>query len=271
MNKTFDIKRLGLVMRWDFQSYWAYYLGAAIGNIIAFSLYSLIRLYHVNPMNGDAASIKELYIGRETFYFMATIIISFYVMASCIFTNLTAKTSRESFLMIPASNTEKFMARFLQMLICDLLLLAFVLIGTDIIQLAFSYIITPDFHISISLPVLKSITNDFLLTPFSKEECIVISLLIFMHSFATLGGTFYRKMAPLLTFVTGLVLLMVLGYAINWLGKAGLLNFDYSEVNRNIATMVTCAFFLALSLFNYWASYKIFTRMQLICNKWINM
>ena len=92
-----------------------------------------------------------------------------------------------------------------------------------------------------------------------------------MHSFATLGGTFYRKMAPLLTFVTGLVLLMVLGYAINWLGKAGLLNFDYSEANRNIATMVTCAFFLALSLFNYRASYKIFTRMQVICNKWINI
>ena len=28
---------------------------------------------------------------------------------------------------------------------------------------------------------------------------------------------------------------------------------------------------LALAAFNYWASYKLFTRMQVICNKWINI
>lgn len=268
MNKTFDIKRLGLVMRWDIQSYWVYYLGAAIGNIIAFSLYSLIRLYYVNPMNGDAESIKELYIGREGFYFMATISISFYVMASCIFTNMKTKTSRESFLMIPASNAEKFMARFLQMLICNLLLLVCVLIGTDIIQLAFSFIITPDFHTSISLPVLKLITTEFLLKP----DSIAICILIFIHSFATLGGTFYRKMAPLFTFVTGLVLLMVLGYNVKWLGNTNLISLIFDLANSNyISTTTTCIFFLALSAFNYWASYKIFTRMQVICNKWINI
>ena len=37
------------------------------------------------------------------------------------------------------------------------------------------------------------------------------------------------------------------------------------EVNANTAV------FLALAAFNYWASYKLFTRMQVICNKWINI
>lgn len=269
MNKTFDIKRMGMVMRWDFRSYWAYYLGATIGNIVAFSLYSLVRLYYINPLNGDAASIKELYLGKEAMYFMMTIVISFYVMAACIFTNMKTKASRESFLMIPASNAEKFMARFLQMLIANLLLLSFVLIGTDIIQLAFSFIITPGFHTSISLSIPKIIINEFLVTPFSKADYVAICLLLFMHSFGILGGTFYRKMAPLLTFVTGLVLFLAWGYTINWLGKAGLL--DFHETNSYIATTITCAIFLALAAFNYWASYKIFTRMQVICNKWINI
>lgn len=43
------------------------------------------------------------------------------------------------------------------------------------------------------------------------------------HSFATLGGTFYRKLPVLLTACTGILLSMILGYIINKLGEAGVL------------------------------------------------
>ena len=103
------------------------------------------------------------------------------------------------------------------------------------------------------------------------------SFILFSHSFATLGGTFYRKLPVLLTACTGILLSMILGYIINKLGEAGVFDF-FSHINfSNGSTADYCititAFFvfLALAAFNYWASYKLFTHMQVICNKWINI
>lgn len=199
--------------------------------------------------------------------------IVFYVMASCIFSNLRTKTYRENFLMLPASNKEKYMARLLLMVFLSLIELCIILFATDAIQLAFSYIINPEFHVSISWPVLKSIFGSTLFTRWEEQDAIFYSFFIFAHSFCTLGGTFYRKMAPLFTFATGLVLFLALGYLENWMAHTGFLNFltPYTEGHNYIFTTVLCIFFLAISAFNYWASYKIFSRMQVISNKWINI
>lgn len=106
-----------------------------------------------------------------------------------------------------------------------------------------------------------------------EPDAIFYSFFIFAHSFCTLGGTFYRKMAPLFTFATGLVLFLALGYLENWMAHTGFLNFltPYTEGHNYIFTTVLCIFFLAISAFNYWASYKIFSHMQVISNKWINI
>ena len=121
--------------------------------------------------------------------------------------------------------------------------------------------------------MLKSIFGSTLFTRWEEQDAIFYSFFIFAHSFCTLGGTFYRKMAPLFTFLTGLVLFMVFGYAIQWMAHAGLLDFlkPYNDGHNYIFTTMLCILFLALSAFNYWASYKIFTRMRVISNKWINI
>ena len=276
MNNTFDIKRLGLLMRWDLLTFWKGYTFSTLACIIAYSLYSLVCLNNLKGvvmLDGSPVGAQKLYLSEVSVFFGLLCGIVFYVMASCIFNNLRTKTDREKFLMLPASNKEKYMARLLQMVFLSLIELFFILIAADAIQLAFSYILNSRFHASISWPVLKSIFGSTLFTRWGEEDAILYSFIIFAHSFCTLGGTFYRKMAPLFTFVTGIVLFLVLGYLVNWMGNAGLLNFltPYNDGHNYVWTTVLCIFFLALSAFNYWASYKIFTRMQVISNKWINI
>ena len=276
MNNTFDIKRLGMLMRWDILSFWKHYVFSTLACIISYSLYSLIWLNNLKGVvmfDGTPVGTQNHYLANEAMFFVIMIFIAFYVWASCIFCNLKTKTYRESFLMLPANNLEKYMARLLLMVIVSIVELAIILIATDAIQLAFSYIINPGFHVSITLPVIHKIIDTPMSTSWGEEDLILFSILIFAHSFCTLGGTFYRKMAPLLTFVTGLVLFMVFGYAVNWMGNAGLLNFlsPYNDGHNYAWTAVLCIIFLALSAFNYRASYKIFTRMQVISNKWINI
>ena len=66
-------------------------------------------------------------------------------------------------------------------------------------------------------------------------------------------------------------------YIINELGEAGWLDFvgtlhiEEGSSAQYCAVFTSSAVFLALAAFNYWASYKLFTRMQVICNKWINI
>lgn len=276
MNNIFDIKRLGLLMRWDLLTFWKGYTFSTLACIIAYSLYSLICLNNLKGvvmLDGTPVGTQNQYLSKESVFFGLLCFIVFYVMASCIFSNLRTKTYRENFLMLPASNKEKYMARLLLMVFLSLIELCIILFATDAIQLAFSYIINPEFHVSISWPVLKSIFGSTLFTRWEEQDAIFYSFFIFAHSFCTLGGTFYRKMAPLFTFATGLVLFLALGYLENWMAHTGFLNFltPYTEGHNYIFTTVLCIFFLAITAFNYWASYKIFSRMQIISNKWINI
>lgn len=285
MNKTFDIKRLGMVMRWDILTGWKHYAGVCLGFVIAYTIFSLGMLY--NLRNQDycirerSVSLfltengKELYFDHEAGFFTAVTIIGIFVMAACIFKNMRTKTSRESFLMLPANNCEKYVSRFLISSIGTLVLLAIALVATDIIQLAFSFIITPGFHVSITLAVLKHMVTLPIFTRMAETDIVAICCFIFCHSFCTLGGTFYRKRAPLLTFVTGILLMMVIGYALALLAETDLFTLHITiNGDRSLSymyTTISCVFFLALAAANYWASYKIFTRMQVICNKWINI
>lgn len=278
MNKTFDIKRLGMVMRWDILTGWKHYAGICIGFIIAYSIFSLGILYTVR----EATSLfltengKEQYFDHEAGFFTAMTFIGIFVMAACIFKNMRTKTKRESFLMLPANNIEKYVSRFLMSSVGTLVLLAITLVVTDIIQLAFSFIFTPGFHVSITLAVLKHMVTLPIFVRMAETDLVAICCFVFCHSFCTLGGTFYRKQAPLFTFVTGLLLMMVIGYALVLLAKTDLFETLHITINGDnsllhIYTTIFCVIFLALAAFNYWASYKIFTRMQVICNKWINI
>lgn len=280
MKKNFDLHRLSMVLRWDILTNWKRHLGATAGLAIGISIYCVLRLFSMRYWlnSTDVELAGHQYQVSVCMFFSVIAFIAFYVLASCIFNNMKTKLQRESFLMLPACNLEKFVARLLMMSIGALVQLFAAVILADVIQFIFSFIITPDFHISITwavlshiIPIIQPFDNDWL------KWITLYSFILFSHSFATLGGTFYRKLPVLLTACTGILLSLILGYIINKLGEAGVFDF-FSHINfSNGSTADYCititAFFvfLALAAFNYWASYKLFTRMQVICNKWINI
>lgn len=280
MKKNFDLHRLSMVLRWDILTNWQRHLGATAGLAIGISIYCVLRLFSMRYWlnSTDVELAGHQYQVSVCMFFSVIAFIAFYVLASCIFNNMKTKLQRESFLMLPACNLEKFVARLLMMSIGVLVQLFAAVILADVIQFIFSFIITPDFHISITWAVLSHIIPT--IHPFDNDWLKWItfySFILFSHSFATLGGTFYRKLPVLLTACTGILLSMILGYIINKLGEAGVFDF-FSHINFSngstadyYITITAFFVFLALAAFNYWASYKLFTRMQVICNKWINI
>lgn len=136
-----------MVLRWDILTNWQRHLGATAGLAIGLSIYCVLRLfsmrYWLNSTEVELASHQ--YQVSVCMFFSVIAFIAFYVLASCIFNNMKTKLQRESFLMLPACNLEKFVARLLMMSIGVLVQLFAAVILADVIQFIFSFIITPDF------------------------------------------------------------------------------------------------------------------------------
>ena len=288
MNKTFDLHRFGMVLRWDLltnrKSYFCSIAGLAIGIImLSISMLYTFPLSHY-IVGGDLGNYYE----DSMTGFLATILIAFFFVSACnIFSNMKTKLQRESFMMLPANNLEKYAARFLMMSVGSILIMVIATLIGDFVQFVLSFFMTPGYHASIigsSLSQIYKAATDSGNDPISilawqcKADAALIgwSFLIMIYSFTLLGGTFFRKQPIILTAVSGIIIFMIIGYCGSKLEEWGAFDF-YTHLNYdNPGTSLCIAIFwsvvfLALAAVSLWASYKLFTRMQVICNKWINI
>ena len=289
MNKTFDLHRFGMVLRWDLLTNWKDYFYRTAGLAICIILLSISMLYsfphsHFIVEGGDLSNYYEC---RMTGFLAAIFILLFFVSASNIFGNMKTKLQRESFLMLPANNLEKYTARFLMMSIGSIIMMMIATLIADFVQFVFSFFMTPGHHASIIgcfiSQIYKTASNSCnnpisILAGQCKIDAALLgwSFLIMIYSFCLLGGTFFRKQPIILTAVSGIIIFMIIGYCGSKLEDWGAfdsfthLNYDNPGTSLCIAIFWSVVF-LALAAFSLWASYKLFTRMQVICNKWINI
>lgn len=289
MNKTFDLHRFGMVLRWDLLTNWKSYFYSIAGLAIGIIMLSISMLYsfphsHYIVEGGDLGNYYE---SRMTGFLAAIFILFFFISACNIFSNMKTKLQRESFMMLPANNLEKYAARFLMMSVGSILIMVIAMLIGDFVQFILSFFMTPGYHASIigsSLRQIYEAATDAGNDPISilawqcKADAALIgwSFRIMIYSFTLLGGTFFRKQPIILTAVSGIIIFMIIGYCGSKLEEWGAFDF-YTHLNYdNPGTSLCIAIFwsvvfLALAAVSLWASYKLFTRMQVICNKWINI
>ena len=288
MNKTFDLHRFGMVLRWDLLTNWKGYFYRTAGLAIGIILLSISMLYFfLHSYFIVEKGLDFYYECRMTGFLAAIFTLLFFVSASNIFGNMKTKLQRESFLMLPANNLEKYAARLLMMSIGSILMMMIATLIADFVQFVFSFFMTPGHHASIIGCFLSQIyktATDTSNNPISilawqwKIDAALLgwSFLIMIYSFCLLGGTFFRKQPIILTAVSGIIIFMIIGYCGSELEKWGAFDFfkhlNYDNPGTSLCMAIFWSvIFLALAASSLWASYKIFTRMQVICNKWINI
>lgn len=288
MNKTFDLHRFGMVLRWDLLTNWKSYFYSIAGLAIGIIMLSISMLYSFPHshfiVEGDLGNYYE---GNMTGFLAAIVILFFFISPCNIFSNMKTKLQRENFMMLPANNLEKYAARFLMMSVGSILMMLIATLIADFVQFVLSFFMTPGYHASIigsSLSqIYKAATNTgdnpiCILAGQYKIDAAILgwSFLTMIYSFCLLGGTFFRKQPIILTAVSGIILFMIIGYCGSELEEWGAFDFFKHFNYDNPGTSLCIAIFwsvvfLALAAFSLWASYKLFTRMQVICNKWINI
>ena len=284
MNKTFDLHRFGMVLRWDLLTNWKSYFYSIAGLAIGIIMLSISMLYSFPHSYFIVERDLNYYYECRMTGFLAAIFILFIFISACnIFSNMKTKLQRESFMMLPANNLEKYAARFLMMRIGSIIMMLIATLIADFVQFVLSFFMTPGYHASIigsSLSQIYKAATDAgnnLAWQYKIDAAILgWSFLTMIYSFCLLGGTFFRKQPIILTAVSGIIIFMIIGYCGSELEEWGAFDFfkhlNYDNPGTSLCMAIFWSvIFLALAASSLWASYKIFTRMQVICNKWINM
>lgn len=285
MNKNFDLHRLGMLLRWDALAYGKKYVRNTLAVTFGFSFICLLYLYNMHYNDKEMLEmLTDAYLGNMSVIFMTVSFFVFIFNGASIFNNMQTKVSRTTFLMLPANNIEKYISRLIYVTVGSLVMLSLAWILADCIQFLFSLVLTPGLQGSFTCFALDQlfadnafnghlmmVNNHDVATNHLTGWLLFISYIIFSHSFFTLGGSFFRKYAVLCTMGVSFVLVFVIIIACGWVDMSILKNIMQGwHLHINLCIVAFSIFLLAWSVLDYWLAYKLFCRMQVINNKWLN-
>ena len=269
-NNCFSFSRLGLVMKRDFIENWKTNLYVFLGTSLAFLsvyLFNMIE-YESRPSKGTT-----FYVFDHTEGFMVIFIFLLLYFASITMNNMRTKEARIAYLMLPATSLEKFVSRVLYATVGVFVMILGASLLAEIVHWAFMPFFDemPDkFKVCVWPEAWGKIWSK--INPFRTNNVYLnVSIaLLWQHSIFVLGGNYFGKHPFLKT--SGIMILIAIllswaGSSIHWDDLKWI--HDCIENNTHwltediVAGFVSFIFF-AFTIFNWWLSYKLFTRQQVI-------
>lgn len=239
-----------------------------LGYAILFLLYSLISMGIFSWEALPNLSIVERLMTVLTIV-GPSFSIGFYFFSCSIISDLEGKQKRINEMILPATNLEKYLARLVYVIIGFPVLVLAALVVADILQQLVSIIIHHGGRAS-----LCSLAIGFLNpSNFDIESLfIMVTGYLFINSYCVLSGMLFGKTAWIKGGLMGMSILFL--FAGIMLGLAYLFtdhfyihaeNIDWqaSDMAGNIVAWVFIILMYALA-------YRVYTRLQVINNRWIN-
>lgn len=275
MNNNFQFSRLLMVMRWDVFTNLKTYLNMTLGMTFALLPFLIMQLYQLSKQDQLSPDTIDLSYWGMSQYVLMIFSIAMYMMATQIFMVMKTTGQREQFLMLPASNLEKYISRFLFSTLGAAVAMITAIVVADLVQLIFSFLLLPGHHQSVCLStmaLLWKIWTTFI-ESIDSTGALLLSLLIvtcgvLVHSFFILCGTLFRKHTIVVTTILFIAMTYLVIYVIESVPGTITTCLNHGDNSWLFSLLIAE---LLLGGFQYWLSYKVFTRMQVICNKWINL
>ena len=294
MNTTFDKTRFVKLLKWEMMTERKDYMRFAIGIALTLTFLfcaTIIALYFddVNGYPEDVMLEFKKGIAMKLSVFAWTVyLFAIFLGASFVFKNVATKQQRIAFFSLPASNLEKFLVRLFHVMIgyplCFLVALAF----ADIMQLFLSFILLkgPDYSVVVKMitmlysPIYNEISGEVikgcLLFPHGftlvgvMESLSYLTFFAFNYAFWIFCGTLIRRNAWLLTLASQVVIGFVVIMIFRVLSFPSIGNLLNESSALTLAYLFIAIAWVVIALM-YWGSYRLFSRMQVINNKWLNV
>ncbi len=274
---SFDINRFGKALRWmisvNFRSLLMWTLGLTLGvAMVEMMVRAMMHATTPQEMNHSTDVLAG--------FFVIYVIIGVAVSVCNLFVELDKKPQRQAFLMLPATNLEKYLAAIVFAAVSGFVMMHLSFIVGDTLRVAFRAVFYGDsWNSFVVSEFVKMMTFDGIGVHHTLGYRLMglvfmVCGLTWVHSFYTLGGTLFRKYA----FVISSIALVVGVTLLVWFSKNHEIRLFVTNYENGVivkeqigtVTYMLTAFFAVFSVINYWASFHIFKGFELITNKWLN-
>lgn len=266
-NNTFSLTRLGLLLKREYSVNWkqhAYRLLAIYGTFLVVLFFQLL----ISEPN-EAVS-QTIHRFSSIVGFVCGVVSMVYL--SQMMKPMETKTSRINYLMLPATNAEKFVSRLLMATVgfwitaivalafataSRYIFMPFMYVNPDLYHPIFGNVMAELFDFSCQIHDIKGI----IMSNF-EVGMFVVMLVIWGYTIYMLGGNIWYKNAFIKT-VAAMTVITILGniVLISLISAFGITKEDFT-ILLNTATGV----FTVLAIVNIWLSYRLFRRAQVIRN-----
>ena len=274
MKTIFDTNRFMNLLKYEIFTESKGFARGAIGLTIGLAFFFMTKLYFERGLLQEIPIYSNL---ADVALFVGFVLM---MVAGCsIFKNLLSKQNRITFLSLPASNLEKYISRFIWVNVGYAIMFVIAVIFADLLLALFSLMLGLGVHGSVTVTLFAELFESKTTVLYSRIlnpgyfSVMVCTIMLFMQSSWTLLGTLFRKNAWLWTLCIQVFLGTSWAMAISGSDSFLIqlwLSF-HSTLGHDLFFWIHVILGLAASALMYWGSYRIFCRMQVINNKWLNV
>lgn len=294
-NQHFSISRMAMVMKRDLMENWKKNLYMFLGIFLVFLGMYLLIMNEYDYKRYDAYLAVERYI--ESYVSAFSVITLFFLLyfSSEMMKHMRTKEERTSYLMLPATPLEKFVSRGLYVTVGLLVVIVIASLLAEVAHYAFVPFfdeLSNEFKICVWPKAIEEIWNG--ITPFQTKTLLMgnledsnswyeveqsifwqiawgYSMALWFHSLFILGGNFFGKYPFLKTVATILVVGVALAFLVNYIDIDICIDRLNDFIRRNedwLTEEFACGTFTFITFcftsLNWWLSYKLFTRQQVV-------
>ena len=256
----FNLNRFGKLAKWSLTNDKRYYVKTFLQVLVVLLL---VFLFFTSVANTND--------NRDTGYHSCStvalllLVIQLVVGPSVMFYSMEGKHDRQSLMVLPASNFEKYVMRYSTWLI-QLPLFVVAFFAADLMQYVYHLVLG---HINGQFVTagIADVVSKIKFSDPSQDMCSSIVLCVWMHSVFALGATFFRSRK--FNGVLSLAVIIMIGILVIWLTpKHSMLQYDHESTT--LSYVLGSVIYIGLVLLNFWLSYRLFCRQQVI-GKFINL
>ena len=255
----FNFNRFGKLARWSLTNDRSYYVRGFMQVLVILTLIFLAFTTHFFRFTVNGSS--NPYIQCTTITFLL-FFIELIIGPSLMFQSMKDKHDRQTLLMLPASNFEKYIMRYATWIILlPLYVIAF--FAADLLQYLVNVIGGNEQVMFVTTKMVDKfgdIAQNLSKYP-SSTMLLIYALLFWFHSLYALGATFFRSHKYSAIFTT--VVIIVIGMFFAWISKD--VEDDGPHTYKCMALI-----YGVWALVNFWLSYKLFCRTQ-VKGKFVNL
>lgn len=257
----FNIHRFGKLARWTLVRDRKYNLKSFLQNLVVLTLVFVFLTTIDFTVNQQPANYLPCGIAA-----IVTFAVTLIVGSSFMFYSMDHKHDMQTLLMLPASNLEKYLMCYASWIILlPLQLVAF--FAADLIQYVYNMLLGHEWTMFVTQYIADIDWGDVLGTKANGYTGRVVfadlMVALWLHSLYALGATFFRprKHNWIMTSVVLILGFFLLVGVFGW----GTVNCTWWN-NHSLFNEL----FLLFAVFNFWLSYRLFCRRQLI-GRFINI